>query len=74
MIGFVKDGDGDFSSSRLAMLFGLLVGGVVNVVMAWNGTLDSLIFGCFMAASGGIYGVGKIQDRKRHVATLQEVL
>jgi len=64
---FLKDCEGDFSSSRLAMLFGILVGGIVCLVMAWNGTLDGVIFGCFMAASGGIYGMGKYQDTKRQM-------
>ena len=63
---FILDGDGDYSSSRLAMLFSILVGGIVCLIMAYNGTLDGVIFTAFMTAPTAAYGVGKMQDRLRH--------
>lgn len=68
--GFLQDSNGDKSSTRLGMLWGLLVGGFICIVMAFRDTLSEGIFAFFMLASGGVYGWGKHQDTKEKIAEI----
>lgn len=61
---FLNDKRGKKSASRIGMLWGLFVGGLVVGFQAWHGTLDSTIFLVFMCASGGVYGMDKFSNEK----------
>ena len=59
---FVEDADGRGSSTRLCMVYGVFLGGVVVLWLTWKGTLGWEIFSAFLAASGGVYGLGKWRE------------
>ncbi len=65
---FLQDGHGVGSSTRLGMLWGLLVGGCIVIALTYTGDLSWEIFAIFMGASGGVYGFGKWRDSKEVIA------
>lgn len=67
---FIEDANGIGSGTRLCMVFGVFVGGVINLGLAAAGKLSGDIFGVFMFASGGVYGVGKWQERITETAQI----
>ncbi len=68
---FIEDGKGIGSGTRLCMVFGVFIGGIINLGLAIAGKLTGDIFGVFMFASGGVYGVGKWQERISETAQIK---
>jgi hypothetical protein len=69
---FFEDYEGHLSSARLCMITGMMVGSFIVVWMAISGTLDAGIFVIYMAASGGVYGVGKWRDSIEETVAIQK--
>lgn len=59
---FIEESNGRASSKNLCMIFGVLIGGIVVLYLTFCKTLDWSIFGAFLAATGGVYSVGKWRD------------
>ena len=59
---FIEDDNGRGSSARLCMVYGVLIGSVVVIRLAFMGTLGGEVFATFMFASGGIYTFGKWRE------------
>ena len=59
---FLEDDNGRGSSTRLSMVYGVLVGSLVVLWMAYQGNLGGEIFATFMLASGGVYVWGKTRE------------
>ncbi len=64
-----EDDKGRLSSTRLSMLYGVLIGGGVVVYLTIHDNLDWEIFATFLAATGGVYGWGKYRES---VETMKE--
>lgn len=71
IIEFVQDADGRNSSTRLCMVFGVFVGGMINLWMAYEETLTESIFGIFMASAAGIYSWGKYRESTEKVEQIK---
>lgn len=59
---FIEETNGHASSKNLCMIFGVFIGGIVVLYLTFYKTLDWSIFGAFLAATGGVYSVGKWRD------------
>lgn len=71
ILEFVQDADGRNSSTRLCMVFGVFLGGIINCYMAYQETLTEGIFGIFMGAAAGIYSWGKYRESAEKVEQIR---
>ena len=60
---FIEDDKGVGSASRLNMIIGVAIGSIVVLWYAINLKLTSEIFTAYMFCTGGVYGIGKWQER-----------
>lgn len=68
---FIEDSDGRGSASRLNMILGVIIGSIINMLLAMKGSLGWEIFGIYMGATGGIYGIGKWGDTKAQIEQIR---
>lgn len=54
--------DGEPNSKNLTVLLSMVVGSVVILYTAYHDRLSYEMFGLYLFAGGGIYGMGKIQE------------
>jgi len=59
---FLEDADSRLSSTRLCMLYGVFLGGIIVSWLTYKGTIGWEMFSAFLAASGGVYSLGKWRE------------
>ena len=62
---------GEYSMRNLTVMISMVVGSVIVLGLMHVGKLTAEIFGLYMLAGGGVYGVGKWQDDKTTRAEIE---
>ncbi len=70
---FVEDDNNRGSSARLCMVYGVFIGSIVVLWMAYQGNLGGEVFATFMLASGGVYVWGKTRESIERVERTKAV-
>lgn len=59
---FIEDSNGHGSGARLNMVVGVFIGSIVILWLTFTDRIEPNMFGIFMLATGGVYGVARWSD------------